>query len=86
MVLLALHKAAGRLLRRQLLYTAVSRAQKLLVIVGTQSAIGKCLAETGVEGDSSSWVFRAKLRSARVQAGLPTIPHAVFGPEGWKSV
>ncbi len=83
MVLLALHQRVGPLLQRQLLYTAVSRAQKLLVIVGTEGAISKCLADTGSASDGSSR-FRAKLRSARVQAGLPKIQKAVFGPEGWK--
>lgn len=82
MVLLGVHKRVGRLLRRQLLYTAVSRAQKLLIIVGTESAISRCLNNTGhVSAESSR--FRDKLRSARVKAGLPTIQRAVFGPEGW---
>lgn len=84
MVLLAMHRRAGRLLRRQLLYTAASRAQKLLVMVGTQAAINECLRHTGSTSTESSR-FRAKLRSARVKAGLPTIQRAVYGPEGWSA-
>lgn len=78
-VMLAMHQAAGRLQRRALLYTAVSRAQRVLIIVGTDSAITKALRETGLASAGSSR-FRAKLRSARVAAGLPRIQRIVFGP------
>lgn len=79
-VLLGIHKCVYKLLQRQLLYTAVSRAQKLLVIVGTESAIRRCVHDTGPASEVSR--FRAKLRSARVQAGLPTMQKSVYGPEG----
>jgi hypothetical protein len=81
-VLLAMDKAAGRLMKRQLLYTAVSRAKKALIIVGTDVAITKALQETGVAASAASSRFRAKLRSARVAAGLPRIQRVVFGPDG----
>lgn len=83
MVLMALHPCAGRLLMRQLLYTAVSRAQQLLVVVGTQDAIQKCLKTTASAAAEDR--FRAKLRAARVEAGLPRIQRAVYGPEGWEA-
>lgn len=82
-VVMPVHKRAGKLLKRQLLYTAVSRAQKLLVMVGTQAAIEKCLHNAGAAALPISR-FRAKLRSARVQAGLPTIERGVFGAGGWE--
>jgi hypothetical protein len=40
------HHMDRRLLRRQLLYTAVSRAKSLLVIVGTEQAVQQCLQTT----------------------------------------
>jgi exodeoxyribonuclease V alpha subunit len=38
-VILALHETAFTLLERQLLYTAVTRAKKLLIIVGSERAL-----------------------------------------------
>jgi len=81
-VLMPLHRRAGKNLRRQLLYTAASRAQKLLVIVGTRAAIKTCLDNSG-PATAESNRLRQKLRAARVRAGLPTIERAVFGPKGW---
>jgi hypothetical protein len=68
---------------RQLLYTAVSRAQQLLVVVGTEGAIQKCLKTTAPAAAEGR--FRAKLRAARVKAGLPRIQRAVYGPDGWEA-
>lgn len=83
-VLVALHNCAGRALRRQLFYTAVSRAQLLLVVVGTDASIDRCLKHTGLDHHAEeSSRFRLKLHSARVEAGLPRIQKAVYGPEGW---
>eukprot|EP00878_Enallax_costatus_P021028 GHUV01022246.1.p1 GENE.GHUV01022246.1~~GHUV01022246.1.p1 ORF type:complete len:120 (-),score=43.44 GHUV01022246.1:567-926(-) len=43
-VMMPLHASASRyLLRRPLLYTAISRAKQLLVIVGTENAMRQCL-------------------------------------------
>lgn len=83
MVLAAVHPCAGRLMMRQLLYTAVSRAQKLLVVVGTENAIQKCLKTTASTAAEDR--FRARLRAARVEAGLPRIQPAVYGPDGWET-
>lgn len=43
-VLMPLHSSTARiLLRRPLLYTAVSRAKRLLVLVGTDEALQQCV-------------------------------------------
>ena len=83
-VVLPIHNCAGRLRRRELLYTAVSRAQKLLVLVGNMAAIQACIHNAGPDNNAEVSRFRAKLRSARVKAGLPTIRRAVYGPGGWE--
>lgn len=47
-MLMPLEPSAGRfLLRRPLLYTAVSRAQRLLLLVGTQGAMDTCIHNAG---------------------------------------
>jgi exodeoxyribonuclease V alpha subunit len=43
-VLLALDLSAGRLLYRQLLYTAITRARALLVLVGDPNALDRATA------------------------------------------
>lgn len=85
-MLIPLHKRAGSyLLRRQLLYTAVTRAKQQLVVVSTQQAIDACVHSVGVPdaaaGDDQSRL-QLKLRAARQAAGLPTFQRAVFGAEG----
>jgi hypothetical protein len=72
--LMPLEKSAGRfLLRRPLLYTAVSRAKRLLLLVGTQGAMDACIhnnaspgsgptaaAAAAAGGPGSGWLVEAQ--------------------------
>jgi hypothetical protein len=69
------------LLQRRLLYTAVSRGQQLLVIVGTQEALDACVTNNA---EVSYDRLVRKLLVARVQKGLKAFPCLVFGEQGWE--
>jgi exodeoxyribonuclease V alpha subunit len=79
-VLMPLETSVGDfLLQRRLLCTAVSRAQQLLVLVGTQEALDKCVSNNPeVSSDRLVW----KLQAAAAKAGVKPLPRLVFG-EDW---
>jgi hypothetical protein len=93
-----LERSAGRfLLRRPLLYTAVSRARQLLILVGTQGAMDTCIQTTVGHGAAaaaqpgSGWQEEVqgsrmvqKLRAAAAARGLKPFPRMEFGPAGWQ--
>jgi hypothetical protein len=98
-VLMPLERSAGRfLLRRPLLYTAVSRAKRLLVVVGTQGAMDACIHNTvshgavaAAGGPGSGWLVEMqsnrmvhKLKAAAAAKGLKPFPRMMFGPHGWQ--
>lgn len=94
-VVLPLHGSAGAfLLRRPLLYTGVSRAKRLLVLVGTQAALQLCVRNAGVDAgwrggrqqphQSPVLQLVDRLRAAAAAKGLQPFPRLVFGQDGWR--
>jgi ATP-dependent exoDNAse (exonuclease V) alpha subunit len=69
------------LLRRRLLYTAISRAQQLLVIVGTQEALDACVRNNA---EVSFERLVRKLQAAAAQKGVKPFPRLMFGEQGWE--
>ena len=78
MVLLPLHESFGSLLlSRTLLYTALTRARGLAVLVGTRAALRRCVAHDGASRRMG--VLRARLVAAAVKAGVEPVAPEVFG-------
>lgn len=76
-VVIPLHDRMPRaLLSRTLLYTALTRAKQLVVLVGTDRALDICMqtATTGVRMDS----LMQRLQQTAQQAKLETMEHRTF--------
>jgi exodeoxyribonuclease V alpha subunit len=65
-VIVVMHESAGgMLLTRQLLYTAMSRARNLCVVVGTKSAVGRAVRNDREEKRRTGWWGRSRRSAAR---------------------
>jgi exodeoxyribonuclease V alpha subunit len=66
-VVLALHDAHGIMLRRNLLYTAITRPRRFLCVVGSPRAWARAVRSTG--GDERNTGLAERLREMRAEAG-----------------
>ncbi|MCB9883367.1 MAG: ATP-dependent RecD-like DNA helicase [Planctomycetes bacterium] len=76
-VVVALDAGHYLLLHRRLLYTAVTRAKRLLVLVGSRWALERAVGNDDDEGRVSG--LRARLEARRIGTGVE--PRAVLEPE-----
>lgn len=80
-VVVALHHDFGSmLLNRRLLYTAVTRARELLVVVGTQGALQRCLERA--HGAERLSTLPLCLQHEAASRQLPQLQRQVFLQEG----
>ncbi len=76
-VVVALHHNFGNmLLNRRLLYTAVTRAKQLVVVVGTEQALDTCLAQAQGANRLSTLPLQLAYKGAAMK--LPQLPRQVF--------
>jgi exodeoxyribonuclease V alpha subunit len=73
-VVIPIHTQHFVMLQRNLLYTAVTRARRLVVLVGTRKALSLAVRNADVEARGSR--LDVRLRAALpAPAGLPVLPH-----------
>lgn len=80
MVVLPLHERMPLpLLTRPLLYTALTRAKSLVILVGTDRALDACAATLGDEKVVRLDSLRERLERKAQEAGLPRLAPMRFG-------
>lgn len=75
-VFILLHQMHSKMVRRELLYTAVTRARKHLVIVCENSSFEKGVAKQSIKGDTiaeKAEVFKGKLEDIKNDDEIPTL-------------
>ncbi len=68
-VVMPVYHAAPMLMRRKLLYTAVTRAKKLVVLVGSESGMNACVENAGEQGRFTG--LKARLQNREAAGALP---------------
>ncbi|KIY92546.1 hypothetical protein MNEG_15418, partial [Monoraphidium neglectum] len=83
-VVLPLHRNFGAaLLSRMLLYTAITRARRLLLVVGSAEALSQAVARG--QGGRRQTGLAQRMARAAAQEGLPSAEARVFRDEGWEA-
>jgi exodeoxyribonuclease V alpha subunit len=67
------------MLKRNLLYTAITRGKRLVVLVGTERAMRAAVSNATVERRESGFIDRLR---AAIDSGVPLLAYAPRGPSG----
>lgn len=81
-VLVLAHSAHGGMLNREWFYTAVTRAQKRVMVIGDMKGLNGCLRNQAIKGNTlqekaaSIMAYCARKIAANEEDALPVIPHS----------